>query len=76
MAGTATLPGTETPPDAPRETLVAVDALLFKETVQVELPLLLRLDGVQTREVTWSGGTKLTVTVRFVVPLPAVIVEL
>ena len=47
MAGTVTLPGTETPPVAPRETAVAVEVVLFKETVQVELALLPSVDGVQ-----------------------------
>ena len=76
MAGTVTLPGTETPPVAPRETAVAVEVVLFKETVQVELALLESVDGVQPTEATSSGATRLMVRVFFVDPVPAVMVAL
>lgn len=49
MAGMVTLPGIEIAPEEPRETFVPVDAALLKKTVQVELALLPRDDGVQLK---------------------------
>ena len=50
-----TVDGTEIAPEATSETVVAVDAALFKETVQVEVALLPSVDGVQLKLVSCAG---------------------
>ena len=46
LAGMVTAPGADTAPDVATETAVAEDAAFVKDTVQVEVALLPRLEGV------------------------------
>ena len=63
MAETVTLVGTVMAPVLPIETVVAEEAALFNDTVQLELALLPRVDGLHTRLVSCVGALALSVNV-------------
>jgi len=63
LAETVTLVGTVMAPVLPIETVVAEETALFSDTVQVELALLPRVDGLHTRLVNCAGALALSVNV-------------